>query len=169
MSKPPNHSIPLQVLAPGRGHPLPEDGAADFHVDAVEGAHDGLDPVLVDLEHEALDGLLGLRARGVGGDGGRCAAAAAATTDATASKAAGRAHAARGRPVAWDPAAAATGRQRLVQQEELDVGSRHEAGHVIVEELVDAFQVPVFVVVFFRLRVVRWHGQTDGRTDDEHW
>ena len=79
----------------------------------VEGVHDGLDPVLVDLGEEHLDGLLGRGARRVGANGRRGAR--------------------RARRV---------GRGRLVQQQELGAGAGDEAGYVVVEELVDALEVP---------------------------
>jgi len=62
-----------QIFPPGSRHPGPKDGALNLHIDLVEGAHDGLGVVLVNLGEEVLDGLLGLRAGGVGGDGGRVA------------------------------------------------------------------------------------------------
>lgn len=96
---------------------MAEDGTSDFHVDTVKGAHDSLDPRLVDLKHEGTDGLLSLRARRVGGDGGRR------------------------RPRVGN-AAGGRGRGRLVQEHELDVAARQEAGYVIVEEAVDAFEIP---------------------------
>lgn len=102
-----------QVLPARRDDPLPEDGALDFHVGLVEGVHDGLDPVLVDLEEEVLDGLLGRGAGGVGGDGRRGARGA------------------RGRAGAG-----------LVQQEEPHVAAGHEARYVVAEELVDHLEVP---------------------------
>lgn len=108
---------PLQVFPPGGGDALAEDGAGDLHVDAVEGAHAGLDPVLVDLGEEALDGLLGLGRGRVGGDAG-----AGARGD--------RRRAGRG------------GLDGLVQQQELDVARRHKARDVRVEEAIDVFEVP---------------------------
>jgi len=50
-----------QILLPAAATLGPEDRAAHLHVDLVEGAHDSLDPVLVHLREELLDGLLGLR------------------------------------------------------------------------------------------------------------
>jgi hypothetical protein len=60
----------LQVLSPGSSDALAKDGAGDLHIDAVKGAHAGLDPVLVNLGEEAADGLLGLGRGRVGGDAG---------------------------------------------------------------------------------------------------
>lgn len=60
----------LQVFPPRRCDPLPEDWASDLHIYPVEGAHAGLDPVLIDLGEEVLDSLLGLRGCWVGRDAG---------------------------------------------------------------------------------------------------
>lgn len=103
-----------QVLTAGSRDALTEDGAANFHVDAIERAHDGFDPVLVDLEHEGSHGLLGLGARRVRGDGGSRRAGVGGTC--------GR-----------------NGRGgRLVEEHELDVPAGQETGHVVIEETVDA-------------------------------
>lgn len=61
----------LQILLPSSDDPLPEYRAFDLHVHFVEGIHDSLDPILVDLCKEILDGLLGSGTSGVRGDGGR--------------------------------------------------------------------------------------------------
>lgn len=61
----------LKIFPPRRSHPRPKDRALDLHIGLVKRAHDGLDVVLVDLGEEVLDGLLGLRAGRVCGDGGR--------------------------------------------------------------------------------------------------
>lgn len=62
-------TAPSQILLPSGCDSGPEDRAAHLHVDLVEGAHDSLDPVLVHLREELLDGLLGLRGCWVGTDG----------------------------------------------------------------------------------------------------
>ena len=107
----------LQILPPRSHNPLPKHGTPYLHVDLVERAHDGLDVVLVHLGKEILDRLLGLRARRVRPDRRRVARRRAPSS--------------------------ACGRRWLVQQKELDVAARHEAGYVVVEELVDYFEVTV--------------------------
>ena len=108
-----SRGIYLQVLPPRGRDPLPKHGAPNLHVDLVERAHGGLDVVLIHLVEEALDGFLGLRARRIRADRRRVAR--------------------RARP--------GRRRRRLVQQQELDVAGRHEAGYVICEELVDYLEV----------------------------
>lgn len=66
-------STSSEIFPSGSSDPRPEDGTPDLHVYFVEGAHDGLDVVVVDLVEKALDGLLGLRTRRVGTDRGRAA------------------------------------------------------------------------------------------------
>lgn len=105
----------LQVLLPGCDDPLSEDGTLDLHVDPVEWAHDCFHPVLVDLKEEVLDGLLGGGAGGVRGNRRRGARRAGARART----------------------------RGLVKQEELDVCAGHKTGDVVVEELVENFQVPV--------------------------
>lgn len=104
-----------QVFLARSNNPLLEDGTLHLHVGLVERTHDGLDPVFVDLEKEVLDGLFRSRAGGVGGDRG------------------GRARS----------GGAGAGARGLMQQEELDVGAGNEAGDVVVEELIDHFEVPI--------------------------
>lgn len=88
---------PSQILAPSRRDARPEHRTPHFRIRLVKGAHDGLDPILVHLGKEHLDGLLGRRAGRVGADG-------------------------RGRP----RGAPRRGDGRLVKEEELDVGARDE-------------------------------------------
>lgn len=104
---------PLEVLLPGRSNSCTEYGTPDFHVDFVEGAHDGLDPVLVDLHEEAFDGFLGSHTRRVRGDGVASGG---------------------GRLRAHD--------NGLMEEQKLDVAAGDEARDVAVEELVDALQIP---------------------------
>jgi len=56
----------LQIFLPRRDYSCAEHRALDLHVDLVEGAHDGLDVVLVHLGEKVLDRLLRLRACRIG-------------------------------------------------------------------------------------------------------
>lgn len=60
----------LQILPPRRSNPRPEHRAGNLHICPVEGIHDGLDPVLVDLGEEVPDSFLGGRGGRVRGDRG---------------------------------------------------------------------------------------------------
>lgn len=94
---------------------MPEYGTFDLHVHFVKRIHDSFDPVFVDLHEEVLDGLLGGGAGGIRRDGGRGA---------------------RG-------TRAGAGEGGLVKEEEFDIGAGDEAGNIVVEELVDHFEVPI--------------------------
>lgn len=106
-----------QIFATRSCNTLAEDGATNFHVDVVERAHDGLDPRLVDLEHEGTHGLLGLWTRRVRGNGRGRRAGIRGGRDG--------------------------GGGRLVQEHELDVPARQETGDVVVKETVDALEIPM--------------------------
>jgi len=56
----------LQIFLPRCDYSCAEHRTLDLHIDLVEGAHDGLDVVLVHLGEEVLDRLLRLRARRIG-------------------------------------------------------------------------------------------------------
>lgn len=107
----------LQVFPSSSCYPRSENRTPDLHVGLVEGIHNGLDPVVVHLHEEHLDGLLGSRARRVGANSGRRS---------------GRGRRGRG--------------GGLVQQQELYVAAGDEAGDVVVEELVDALEVPAILL-----------------------
>lgn len=111
-----------QVFTPGRCHPRLKHRTLDFHVGPVKGAHDGLDPVLVDFCKEHLDGLLGRRARRVRANGCGCSARVGCC-----------------------------GHDGLVEEQELDACAGDKARYVVVEELVDALEVPGSLRVSFRL------------------
>lgn len=66
-------STSSQIFPPRSSDPGPEHRAPYLHVDLVEGAHDGLDVVVIYLVEETPDGLLGLGTGRVGADGGRAA------------------------------------------------------------------------------------------------
>lgn len=120
---------PLKIFPPSSSDSRPKDGTPDLHIRFVERVHDGLDVVIVDLIEEILDSLLSLRARRVGADGGRAARCRA-------------------------PRRGCGG--RLVQEQELDVAGCSEAGDVVVEELVDDFEIPGSVSVYL-IQVGRSH------------
>ena len=107
-----------QVFPPCGSHSSSKHGAFDLHVDLVKRTHDGLEIILVNFGEEALHRLLGLRARWIGADRRRVACRSRRSRVA-----------------------------RLMQQEELDVASGHEAGDVAVEELVYDLEIPILLCV----------------------
>jgi hypothetical protein len=118
-----------QILLSGGSNLLAKDGTEDGHVGRVEGIHEGLDPGIVDVEEEVLNGLLG-------GGGGRIEAgkggvgAGASRPDGSDTEGRGSGGGGGGRGVGGG------------QQHELDVGGSEEGGDVGVGEAVDGFQIP---------------------------
>lgn len=104
----------LQVFPSSSCYPCSKDGTPYFHVHLVKGIHNRFDPVVVNFCKEHLDRLFGCWTRRIGANSGRRSRSCR-----------------RGRGGG------------LMQQQELDVAAGDEAGDVVVEEFVDALQVPV--------------------------
>jgi hypothetical protein len=58
-----------KILLPGRRHPPPKNRTLNLHVHLIKRVHNRLDPVLVHLRKELLDGLFCLRGGRVRGYG----------------------------------------------------------------------------------------------------
>lgn len=56
----------LQILAACSRDSCPKNRTPNLHVGLIEGIHDSLDPVIVDLDKKHLDGLFGRGTRRVG-------------------------------------------------------------------------------------------------------
>jgi hypothetical protein len=124
-----------KILLRSRRDPLPKHGVQHRHVGRVERVHDRLDPHVVHVEEEVLDGVLGGGRGGVEAcEGGVCA---------RAPRAGGGDAKGRARPGDGEARAGRAGGQvRGGEEHEPDVGGGEEGGDVRVGEAVDRLEVP---------------------------